>query len=330
MFSVKKLSRIVLLSLLPSLCAADATDTRLLAEGRVDDAIVSLQHRISSAPKDAESYNLLCRAYFALADWDKGISACEKAVSFDPNNAQYHLWLGRVYGEKADHAGFLTAAGLAKKVRSEFETAVRLNPDSAEARTDLAEFYLEAPGIVGGGRDKAEAQAQKIAAMDPVRAGWVKARLAEKNKDLISAENEYHSAIADSHGAALAWLNLAYFYRHTGHLDSMEDAIRHAAAAPMDQPEVLMESANMLLRTKRDLPLATQLLRRYLSSSLTVEAAPAFKAHYLLGTALEQQGDKPAAAQEYRASLALAKSFTLAQTALDRLNGQVADVVNPN
>jgi len=330
MFSVKKLSLVVSVAILPSLCAADATDTRLLAEGRMDDAIVSLQHRINGAPKDAESYNLLCRAYFALADWDKGISACEKAVSFDPDNAQYHLWLGRVYGEKADHAGFLTAAGLAKKVRNEFETAVRLNPDSAEARTDLAEFYLEAPGIVGGGRDKAEAQAQKIATMDPVRAGWVKARLAEKNKDLDSAENQYRAAIAASHGAALAWLNLAYFYRHTGHLDSMEDAIQHAAAAPMDQPEVLMESANMLLRAKRDLPLATQLLRRYLSPSLTVEAAPAFKAHYLLGTALEQQGDKPAAAQEYRASLALAKSYAVAQTALDRLNGQVADVVNPN
>jgi len=330
MFSVKKLSLLVLLALLPSLCAADSTDIRLLAEGRMDDAIVSLQHRINDAPKDAESYNLLCRAYFALADWDKGISACEKAVTLDPNNAQYHLWLGRVYGEKADHAGFLTAAGLAKKVRSEFETAVRLNPDSAEARTDLAEFYMEAPGIVGGGRDKAEAQAQKIATMDPVRAGWVKARLAEKNKDLVSAENQYRAAIAASHGAALAWLNLAYFYRQTGHLDSMEDAIRHAAAAPMDQPEVLMESANMLLRAKRDLPLATQLLRRYLSPSLTVEAAPAFKAHYLLGTALEQQGDKPAAAQEYRASLALAKSYAVAQTALDRLNGQIADVVNPN
>jgi hypothetical protein len=48
-----------------------------------------------------------------------------------------------------------------------------------------------------------------------------------------------------------------------------------------------------------------------------------------LGTALEQQGDKAAAAQEYRASLALAKSFALAQTALDRLGSQVADVVNP-
>src|SRR5277367_2364619 len=173
MFAFRRISIIVLLALVPSLSAADSADSKLLAEGRVDDAIVSLQHRISGAPKDAESYNLLCRGYFALADWDKGISACEKAVALDPENSQYHLWLGRVYGEKADHSGFLTAAGLAKRVRGEFEIAVRLNPDSAEARTDLAEFYLEAPGIVGGGRDKAEAQAQKIAAIDPVRAGWV-------------------------------------------------------------------------------------------------------------------------------------------------------------
>src|ERR1700680_158626 len=330
MLSVRKLSIIFLIALLPSLSDADSADSKLLAEGRVDDAIASLQRRISNSANDAESYNLLCRAYFTLSDWDKGVVACEKAVSLEPENAQYHLWLGRLYGEKADHSHFLGAAGLAKKVRSEFETAVRLNPNSAEARTDLAEFYLEAPGIVGGGRDKAEAQAQKLATMDPVRAGWVKGRLAEKKKDLVSAENEYRAAIEASHGAGLAWLNLAFFYRHTGRLDAMEEAIRHASSAPMDQPEVLMESAEMLLRAKRNLPQATQLLRRYLSSTPTAEAAPAFKAHYLLGTALEQQGDKPAAAQEYRASLSLAKSFALAQNALDRVTRQVADVVNPH
>src|SRR5579864_1782352 len=326
MSAVRKLSIILLLASLPSLAAADSADSKLLAEGRVDDAIASLQHKISSEPKDAESYNLLCRAYFTLGEWDKGVAACEKAVALDPENAQYHLWLGRIYGERADHAGFWTAAGLAKKVRNEFETAVRLNPDSAEARTDLAEFYLEAPGIVGGGRDKAEAQAQKLAVMDPVKAGWVKGRLAEKNKDPFSAEKEYRGAIEASHGAALAWLNLAFFYRHTARLDAMEDAIRHASSAPMDQQEVLMEGAEILIRSKRDLPQVTQLLRRYLAS--TVEPAPAFKAHYLLGTALEQQGDKTAAAQEYRASLSLARSFGLAQTALDRLNGQLADVAN--
>jgi tetratricopeptide (TPR) repeat protein len=330
MISVKKLSIILCLALLPSLSSADSADSKLLAEGRMDDAVISLHNRIASSPKDAESYNLLCRAYFALADWDQAIPACEKAVSLDPGNSQYHLWLGRVYGEKADHSHFVTAAGFAKKVHAEFETAVRLNPSSAEARTDLAEFYLEAPGIMGGGRDKAEAQAQKIAELDPVRAGWVKARLAEKNNNLVVAENDYRAAIVASHGSALAWRNLASFYRQTGRLDEMQDAIHHVSAAPMDQPEVLMECANMLIRSNRDLPQATQLLRRYLSSSLTVEAGPAFKAHYLLGTALEQQGNKPAAAQEYRASLALAKSYTLAQTALDRLNGQVAEIANPN
>jgi tetratricopeptide (TPR) repeat protein len=329
LFSVKKLSIILLLALLPSISAADSADSKLLAAGRVDDAIASLQTRISTSP-NAESYNLLCRAYFTLSDWDKGISACEKAVSLDPQNAEYHLWLGRSYGEKAEHSGFLTAAGLAKKVRGEFETSVGLNPNNAEARTDLGEFYMEAPGIVGGGRDKAEAQAEALATMDPVKAGWLKGRLAEKNKDLLAAENQYRAAIKASHGAARAWLNLASFYRQTSHLDAMEDAIRHASAAPMNQPEVLMECAAMLLRSKRDLPQATALLRRYLSLRVMVEAAPAFQAHYLLGTALEQQGDKPAAAQEYRASLALARTFTMAQNALDHLNGQVAEAINPH
>lgn len=330
MVSAKKLSIVFILVLLPSLCAADPADSKLLAQGRVDDAIASVQRRISITPGDAESYNLLCRAYFSLGDWDRGISACEKAVALDPVNAQYHLWLGRIYGEKAGHSRFFIAAGLAKKVRGEFETAVRLDPNSAAARTDLAEFYLEAPGLMGGGRDKAEAQAQQLANLDPVKAGWVRGRLAEKRKDLASAENEYRAAIKVSNGAGLAWLNLAFFYRHTERLDAMQDAIRHASAAAMDQPEVLMEGAAMLLRSRCDLPQATQLLRRYLSSSPTVEAAPAFKAHYLLGTALEQQGDKTAAAQEYRAALVLAKSFALAQTALDRVSGQVAEIANPN
>ena len=328
MSAVEK-SVLVLFLLLPSLCAADSADSKLLAAGRVDEAVASLEHRISTEPKDAESYNLLCRAYLTLSSWDQGISACEKAVSLDAENAQYHLWLGRIYGEKADHASFLSAAGLARKVHTEFETAVRLNPNSAEARTDLAEFYLEAPGIIGGGRDKAEAQAQKLSTMDPVKAGWVKGRLAEKDKDLPGAEKEYRAAIEASHGAGLAWLNLAFFYRRAGRLDAMEDAIRHASAAPLDQPEVLMEGGEVLLRSKRDTPQAIQLLRRYLSSSATVEAAPAFKAHYLLGTALEQQGDKPGAVQEYRSSLSLAKSFAPAQTALDRLNREVANAANP-
>ena len=101
----------------------------------------------------------------------------------------------------------------------------------------------------------------------------------------------------------------------------MEDAIQHAVSAQqMDRPEIIMESGEVLLRSGRNVPAAVEYLRRYLALNSKVEEAPAFKAHYLLGTALEKQGDKQGAAQEYRAALSLAKNFSRAQEALDRLN----------
>jgi tetratricopeptide (TPR) repeat protein len=303
-----------------AVAAADDSAPALLAAGRADDAITNLRSRINTSPSDAESHNLLCRVYYSMGDWDRGISECEKAIALEPNNSRYHLWLGRVYGEKADNANFMTAAPLAGKVRNEFATAVRLDPNNIDARSDLAEFYLEAPGIVGGGRDKAEAQTQALAALDPVRADYLKGRLAEKKKDFVTAEKEYRAAIEASHGSALTWFNLALFFRHRERWDDMEDAINHAVSAQGDQPEVLMESGEVLLRSGRNFPAAVQYLRRYLALSSKAEEAPAFKAHYLLGTALEKQGDKQAAAQEYRAALSLARNFSRAQEALDRLN----------
>ncbi len=296
--------------------AADSPQT-LLAAGRVDQALDSLQQQIRTSPT-AEAYNLLCRAHFELGAWDAGIPACEKAVALAPDNGLYHLWLGRIYGEKADHAGFLSAAGLAKKVRTEFERAVELSPDNWEARTDLAEFYLEAPGIVGGGKDKALAQAEHIAPLNPAMAHWVKARLAERNKDTAAAEREYRAAIESSHNGARAWLNLAGFYRHTDRLDDMQTALRTMDSSPLDHPAALVDAAGILIRTNRDPALAIRFLRRYLASS-TVEEAPAFKAHSMLGELLEKNGDRAAAAGEYRAALALAHTYRPAQDGLKRV-----------
>jgi len=303
-----------------ALAAADGSAPALLAAGRADDAITTLHSKINSSPNDAEAYNLLCRAYFSMGDWDHGISACEKAVALEPNNSRYHMWLGRIYGEKADGSNFFSAASLAGKVRTEFETAVRLDPNNVDARSDLGEFYLEAPGIVGGGRDKAEAQVQVLAALDPAKADYLKGRIAEKKKDVVTAEREYRAAIEAGHGSALTWFNLALFFRHQQRWNDMEDAIQRAVSAQLDRPEIIMESGEVLLRSGRNVQAAAQYLRRYLALNSKVEEAPAFKAHYLLGTALEKQGDKQGAAQEYRAALSLARNFSRAQEALDRLN----------
>jgi Tfp pilus assembly protein PilF len=310
---------LVLLTLIAALTASVADSAKdMLAGGRVDEAIIELNGRLSSAAADAESSNLLCRAYFALEDWDRAESSCRKAVSLDPDNSRFHLWLGRVYGEKADRTNFLAAAVLAGKVRGEFERAVQLNPNDVDARLDLAEFYLEAPSIVGGGEEKAREQAQSIAAVNPAREHWVYARIAEKKKDTATAEREYHQYIDLSQGDAEAWLNLALFLRRQKRFDEMEQAIVKLSQSPMPKADVLVESAEMLYRAGRRYPFATELLHRYLATG-PVEAAPAFKARYLLGLLLEKQGDKTGAAREYRASLSLARNFGMAQQALNRV-----------
>lgn len=299
---------------------ADDNAPGLLASGHVDDAIAALKTKLQNSPDDAVAYNLLCRAYFSLGDWDRGISNCEKAVALDANNSQFHMWLGRIYGEKADRANFLSAAGLAGHVRDEFEKAVRLNPKNTEARTDLAEFYLEAPGIIGGGRDKAAQQADSLLALDPARAHWINARIAEKKHDFETAEKEYRSEIEVTHGSASAWLNLGLFYRHRQQWDEMERALLSIRSAPLDTPDALVDAADVLIRNQRNLSAAMDLLHAYLNSGSRVEQAPEFRVHYLLGTADEKLGDKQAAAAEYRAALDLAKEYQPAKQALQRVS----------
>lgn len=290
----------------------------LLSAGKVDSAVASLDSRIREHPNDADAYNLLCRTYWAVEDWDRSVTNCEKAVQFEDQKSSYHHWLGRAYGEKADHSSFLTAARLAKRVRLEFERAVELDPNNLPARLDLAEFYLEAPGMVGGGEDKARAQAVVIGKQNPAKEHWVYARIAEKRKDFAAAEKEYRAAIESSKGNSETWLNLAMFLRKQQRYDEMETAIRKATSAPVEPPEVLVDAADTLIRAGRDFPLASELLKRYLAGK-TVEEAPTFKVQFLLGTLLEKQGNRTSAAQAYRESLALAQNFGRAKEALRRV-----------
>ncbi len=294
------------------------TPDGLLTQGRADEAIALLNRQGEQGPTGEKDF-LLCRAHFDVQDWNKAVSYCQKAVAADTNNSRYHLWLGRAYGEKADKSEFLSAASLAKRVHEEFETAIQLDPSNLEARMDLAEFYTEAPAIVGGGKSKAEAQVGAIRALDPAKALQVEAAIAEKEKNLGRAEQHYKAAVEASHGSGLAWLNLAFFYKRLKQWEAMEAALQKAVAAPPDHPEVKMEAAETLVRVSRNLPTAEKWLEEYLSGNM-VELAPSFKAYYWLGEAKEKQGDTAAAARNYRTALTLASNYPPAREALHRID----------
>jgi cytochrome c-type biogenesis protein CcmH/NrfG len=302
------------------LAAAGEAAHQLLEQGRVDDALALLENQVRSAPENAEAYSLLCRVYLTVDQWDPAIAACERAVKLDPENSAYHLWLGRGYGEKAEHAGALAAGRLALRVRDQFETAVRLNPKSVDARGDLADFYLQAPWLLGGGTQKAENQAQELAKLEPAQADLLGARIAEKNKDLAAAERAYQRAIEDSRGAAGPWLALARFYRRVSRFDEMERAIGRATAPELNRPDLLVGAAEIRMQSG-NLGGARHLLERYLSSPTPAEDAPVCKAHYLLGTVLERQGHPQEAIAQYQAALSLARDFAPARSAIERLGG---------
>src|SRR5690348_16856443 len=141
-----------------------------LRQGRADDAYALLQPALQANSQDAEGQQLLCRLSLQLERWDEAVSACEKAVALDGSSSDNHLWYGRALGEKADRVSFIRAYGLAKRVKTEFETAVALDPRNAEALSSLGEYYAEAPAIVGGGSDKAEGIARRLDDVDRARA----------------------------------------------------------------------------------------------------------------------------------------------------------------
>lgn len=289
---------------------------QLLSAGRMNDLIGSLLNH-----NDAESYNMLSRAYYATEQWDAAIKNGEQAVSLRPDDSNYHLWLGRAYGEKAAEIGNpLSAAGLARKTKNEFERAVDLNHENVPARTDLSEYYVKAPAIMGGGLGKARTQAAALDSFDPAAADWIRAIALQKEKKYAEAENSFKSAITKSQNPAQYWMSMASFYRQQGRLDDMEAAIRSALAAPNRQPVTYFDAASELLHAGRDIPTAAQYVKSYLASGKLVEDAPAFRAHYLLGQIYEKSGDGTQASAEYQASLDLASGFLRARKALDQLS----------
>ena len=313
LYSKSVLTFAVWLVLAPAVVAAPAIND-LLSAGRMNDAVTAL-----ISHDDASSLNLLSRVYYAMERWDDAVKCGERAVNLEPGNASYHLWLAREYGRKAGDSKAFAAAYNAKKAKNEFERAVQLDPADVPARMDLAEYYTQAPGFMGGGVDKARDQAAQIARYDAGASHLILARVDVKEKQAAEAEAQFRAAIKQGKNPADMWLQLADFYRQQGRLVDMQSAVETAMTQPNKKADAYFDAAQELYLGGRDYAGAVQYLRKYLGSGELVESAPAFRAHYLVGQLNEKMGQTSAAASEYEASLRLASEFQPAKSALNRL-----------
>jgi Tfp pilus assembly protein PilF len=283
---------------------------RDLDTGHAQDALDKIDTALAQDPLDAQAFELRCRVMLQEQRWKAAAADCQRAVKLDPTNSDAHLWLGHAYGEEARGAPKLAAFALARKLRAEFEKAVQLDPANTQAYEALGSFYVQAPGLVGGGLDKAQDLEEKLATIDPAEAHELAAKIAENHKNYSLAEQEWKAAIQSSSYPAHAWMDLAAFYQRRGQLEEMSDAARTGAALDRSHGAALVNGALLLFKTGLDLPEAAQWLQEYLQSSAQAEEAPAFAVHTQLAQILDKLGQPAQAEQELAAARSLAPGYT--------------------
>lgn len=280
-----------------------------LMTGHARDALNRISSVLAEDPNDAEALELRCRVMLQERRWSDAVDSCQLAVAQAPQDSEAHFWLGRAYGEQAERAQHFAAFGLARKMRLELEKAIELDPSNVSAYDALGEFYVKAPGIVGGGVKKARSIETKLSALSPARAHALAAEIAEHERNYPLAEQEWKAQIGSSRHPEEAWMDLAGFYHRRGEIGQMIAAIQTGVKLDTDHTMARVDGARLLVETGQDLPEAAQWLREYLASSHQSEDAPAFAVHAELASLLQRMGETPEAQQELAEARELAPGY---------------------
>ncbi|MBL8232494.1 MAG: tetratricopeptide repeat protein [Bryobacterales bacterium] len=231
---------------------------------------------------DSEALRITGQSWFMLGEFKKANEVFEKAVQVEPSNSDNYLWLGRAFGRRAETSNPFVAPRYASKARQNFEKAVELNPKNVLAMNDLFEYYMQAPGFLGGGKDKASALASRIAALDAAEGHYVNARLAEDSSEFSKAETQLRRAVESAPASVGRVVDLAKFLAKRGRYQESEAEFQKAERIAPNSPKLLFERASTYIETKRNMDTAKALLKRYLDAPLTPDDPPRSEAEKLL------------------------------------------------
>lgn len=318
---------VALLALAPLVTGAASGALAPLAPGiqhyegrRYEEARKFFEPYAAKNPKDADAAFYLGRTLFALRQNEKAAEQLEKAAALAPNRSDVQVWLGRAYGQAALRANVLRQAGLASKTRTAWEKAVALDANNLEARDLLIQYYLNAPGFMGGGVDKARAEAAEIKKRDTVRGHQAFATIALDQKDPATAERELKTAIHQTAPAnPRPRLLLGMFYQDQQKWDAAFEALEALLKADPDNWDALYQVGRAGALSGKRLDRAEECLKRYFGHAPGPEQAPLANAHFRLGQVYEKKGNKAQARAEYQTALKLDPDLKDAKEALAKL-----------
>jgi len=293
---------------------------KLINDQQYDEAKSDVQALIKKNEKDDAALHCMGRIYVAQDKANDAIQWFEKAIDANPNVSAHHLWLGNAVGDVAQTASKLKQPFMARRIKSEFEKAVQLDPSSIDARNGLIQFYSMAPGIMGGSMDKAKEQAREIARVSPMRGHIEMGALLERDKDLAGTEKEYLAAVAALPDSTAGYNSLGNFYRRQ---KRYADAVATYEKLLKNRPDAISSKVNIAW----NLALSNQSLDRAEREAKEWLAAPPKDAstgtisftHYLLGDIYERESKKDLARPEYQEALRINPKNDAAKKALEAL-----------
>jgi tetratricopeptide (TPR) repeat protein len=242
----------------------------------------SLKILLSIPNKDADALQLMGQDYFMLAEYKKSTETLEKAVALGNASSELYMWLGRAYGRRAETAGPFTASGYASRARKMFEKSVEMDVRNREAVGDLLDYYLAAPGFLGGGLNKAEDLARKVEAFDAPEGHYLLAQVEDKRKHFDAAEQHLRKALELAPKEMSRVLVLARYLAKHGRANESDALFAKAAEMEPGNPRVIFYQAESYVEGRRNPDQARQLLERYIALPLTPDDPPRDSAKALL------------------------------------------------
>jgi tetratricopeptide (TPR) repeat protein len=273
--------------------------------------------------RDARDANaLFYMGRIALAD-DRPSDAIEwfeKAVKANDKSSEYHLWLANALGEEAQRASKFRQPFLARRVKSEFERAVQLDPRSVAARRGLMDFYMIAPGVMGGSKEKAREQAAEITRISPLQGRLAAASIAQREKNPETAEREYVAAVSENADSVIAHLTLSVYYQNTQRWDDAFGVLDRLLSAKPDEIRAHYQIGRAAALSGKQLDRGEQSLKLWIAKppddALTTMRSGA---HYRLGMVYEKQGKRELARAAYEEAIRINSRNEDARRALEKL-----------
>ena len=262
------------------------------------------------------------RAAYDAGNYELAVKSFERAIQIDDKTSDYHLWLARAIGTEAVGAGIFHQPGMARRAKSEFERALVLNPKNISARDGLLQFYLRAPGLIGGSVAKAREQAEAIARMNPLRGHLARAALAAYAKDQMTVEREHHAAVLEYPDSSVAVFTYANWLATNARADEALVHLEHFLTRHPGEPSALVWLGRIASTSGKQLDRGELALRQALTAP-GVGMDPNLPApamiHFRLGELLSRKGDKVQARKEFEAAIKLNPNLDAAKKALKTL-----------